>query len=314
METNKKEKVKIFILLGPTSSGKTSTAIKLCKDFNSEIISADSRQVYKYMDVGTGKIPTNKELKVIKGAGFWCFDDVKVWGYDLVDPKEYFSSFEFAKYAINKINELVKAKKSALIVGGTGFYIDMLTGKAAPAQIEPNPKLRAKLSKLSLITLQRKLKRLNAEEFEKIDKNNPARLIRAIEKNSLVKEKIIELPSIKSNYEFITIGFTATRDYLYKKADAWVDQIWEDGVLKEVKILFESKYKTSDKLHGLVYKEAAEHLDGKITKEEAIQRTKFAIHAYIRRQQTYFKKMKVDYWVDISQDNALQNVYNIING
>src|SRR4030042_4789177 len=144
-----KQKSKVYIILGPTSSGKTSLAVNLCKKFNGEIISADSRQVYKNMDIGTGKLPINSNATVVKGDEKWTIDGVNIWGYDLTTPDKFFSGYDFALFALNKAAELLKAEKTVFLVGGTGFYIDLFTGNVKPSTIKPNFEMRKELENLT---------------------------------------------------------------------------------------------------------------------------------------------------------------------
>jgi tRNA dimethylallyltransferase len=308
---NDTQKQKVFIIVGPTSSGKTSLALEMCKKFNGEIISADSRQVYKYMDIGTGKIPINSDLQIEKGEKFWELDGVKIWGYDLVTPDQYFSGFDFASFALRKAREIIKEGKTVFLVGGTGFYIDLFTGRMKPSKVKPDLELRQALEYLSLPELQERLKKLDPKAFKNIDLKNKARLVRAIEKSVGSEKNEKELPYLEKA-SFIWLGLTSDRKFLYQRADAWVDEIWEGGLIDEFKSLCEKGYEKSRKLKGLVYKTVLKFLDGEITSEKATERIKFDIHAYIRRQQTWFKKNEEIQWVDISKDDFKEIIYNKI--
>lgn len=303
--------MKIFTIVGPTSTGKTSLSVELCKKLGGEIISADSRQIYKHMDVGTGKLPLGSSVEINKGEGFWELDGVKIWGYDLVSPDQYFSSYDFAKYALEKTGEIFSRGKNVFLVGGTGYYVDTVTGKLVlNTNIEPDFELRAELEKKSLWELQPLLTSLNLEAYQKIDKNNPVRLIRAIEKEKGVKKNLTPLP--RSDDEFIYIGLTGAREFLYSKADKWVEAIWNNGLLTETEKLLSMNFGSFPPLRGLVYKTAVSFLNKEITEAEAVQRIKFDIHAYIRRQQTWFKRNPNISWFDVSVDSYGENVYTFI--
>ena len=312
MERKKKEykDKNIIILLGPTSTGKTSTALGLCRKFNGEIISADSRQAVKLMDIGTGKFPVGLNFDVRGGNGYWEINGVKVWAYDLVNPNEFFSGYDFADFALKKAIEILDLGKNVFVVGGTGFYIDLFTGEAKPSGVLPDFELREELEKLSLENLQKKLKKINLKEFERIDNKNRVRLIRAIEKNCSLKVNKKKLPYLK-NCKFVLIGLKAPRKILYERADSWVESIWS-GVTREVKNLCNLGYKDSPKLHGLVYKTILKYIDKDIGEKDSLERIKFDIHAYIRRQMTWFKRKKNVTWVDISQDDYKEIIYNIV--
>jgi len=304
---------KVFVILGPTSTGKTSTAINLCKKYDGEVVSADSRQVYKFMDVGTGKKLVDDEAEITKSEKHWVMDGIKIWGYDLVTPNDYFSSYDFAQFALKKLEEILTAGKTAFLVGGTGFYIDMVTGRIKPANIPPDFDLRHELEHVPLEELQEKLQKLDKTAHKKIDKNNPARLIRAIEK-ILTKNKPSKPLNYLENTEYILIELTADRETLYEKADNWLEKIWEHGLLEEVESLLNSEYKDSPKLQGLVYDKAISYVKGELPEDEAKQKIKYDLHSYIRRQQTYFKKIPGINTINTTQDNKLQKVYNIIDG
>jgi tRNA dimethylallyltransferase len=189
----------------------------------------------------------------------------------------------------------------------------MVTGRIKPSGAPPDFELRAELEQLSIKELQEKLKGINKEEFSAIDQNNPARLVRAIEKNLSSKKQEAPLKYLKKT-QFEFVGLTADRKILYKRADDWLEEVWGGGLLPETQNLLKSAFKDSPKLKGIVYKTAAAFIKGELPEKEAKQQTKYDLHAYIRRQQTYFKKMPDIKWVSIEQDNKLQKVYNIVDG
>lgn len=312
----------IYIVVGPTSSGKTSLALKLCKDFNGEIISADSRQVYKYMDLGTGKLPITSDntlnVSVERKDTHWILDGVAVWGYDLVSPNEFYSGYDFAVYALNKAREIRDRGKTVFVVGGTGFYIDLFTKNVEPSNIEPNLDLRNELEKLSLEELQDKFKSITSlipEGEMKIDLKNPVRLIRAIEKAVGTTKNLFPLPYF-TDVTFKYIGLKSENSLLFARADVWVETMWKNGLVDEVKNLMQLGFENSPKLQGLVYKSVVQYLNPQNTlaEEQVKQLIKYDIHAYIRRQLTYFKRNKAIIWFDIDSSDYIKNIYNLING
>lgn len=304
---------KIFIILGPTSSGKTSLALDLCKKYNGEIISADSRQIYQKMDIGTGKLPINQNITVERGNKSWVLGGIRIWGYDIATLDEFFSGYDFSLFALKKAKEILKSSKNVFLVGGTGFYIDLFTGKVKPSKVKPDLELRESLNLMSLEALKEKLSKLSPEAFNKIDKNNKIRLVRAIERE--VSKEINEVGlSYLKNCDFVYIGLTAPREFLYKRSDLWVGKIWGSGIVEEVKSLIKLGYGSSPKMHGLVYKSIMQFLEGKITEEEAIQQSKYDVHGYIKRQITYFRKNENISWVDVSKDDCRKIIYNKIEG
>ena len=176
----------LLIICGPTATGKTSAALKIAREINGELISADSRQVYKGMDIGTGKdIPKGaKYVSLAKLGGYYDADGIRIWGYDLVYPEKEYSVADYSKTARQIIRDIWKRKRTAIIVGGTGFYINVVVDGIQTAGIPKNESLRKSLEKLSVDELFEKLALLDsikAASLNTSDKKNPRRLIRAIE-------------------------------------------------------------------------------------------------------------------------------------
>lgn len=335
----------LIVIVGPTSSGKTSLAINLCEKTKGQIISADSRQVIKHMDIGTGKLPLSSQNSTSKvetkqTKKFWIINNTKIWGYDLVTPEENFTAYDYAFWAKNKINEFQTKNIQAFLVGGTGFYIDTVTERVILEQNDPNYSLREELESKSLGELQTQYNTISGdlkdENINESDFQNKRRLVRRIEriifekkdtqaknndvnisedirnKNQLQKNKPNAkiLPKLKTT-KIYYIGLTAPREILYQRSDNWLDSIWENGLLKETSLLLQ-KYPTSEKLTGLIYKSAVSFLQNEANENEAKQRAKFDIHAYIRRQQTWFKRNKDIKWFDISNSNYKNEVMEYV--
>ena len=292
---------KVYVVLGPTCSGKTSVALDLCRSMDGEIVSADSRQIYKYMDIGTGKFPFGEHNV-----------NIKIWGYDLVVPGKYFSVVDYVNFAVKKVKEILKDGRKVFIVGGTGFYIDVLTGRQQIFKYEPNFVLREQLEDKSVEELLSYLKSINSNKTLNIDTKNKVRLIRAIEKELTKKSNDTSLVSLLNNVNFKFIGLQSDRGFLYNKVDGWVNWIWENGLIEEVKGLINNGYKETHQMKGLIYKDAVDFLDGKTFVQEAIQRTKFDLHGYVRRQQTWFKKNDQIKWFDIKDKKLSENVQNFV--
>ena len=299
--------INIPIIVGPTSCGKTNLALNICNQTGWQIVSADSRQIYKYMDIGTGKVPVGENRKVEKYDQCWKIDDVTIWGYDLITPDKFYSSYDFAVFALNKINDLLKKKITPIVVGGTGFYIDVLTKRVNLQGVEPDFELRKKLEVIGTDDLLVKLKELNLARYNSIDRNNRARLVRAVEielnKNSPPKT----LPELSSQINYKMYGLTSDRPAFYARVDSWVDVIFSNGLIEETQSLLD-RYQLSPKLSGLIYGSVVGYLTKKLSLTDALQRCKYDLHAYIRRQQTYFKKNPDILWFDISDTNSLKNL------
>jgi|688.fasta_scaffold00063_139 tRNA dimethylallyltransferase len=275
---------------GPTSSGKTSLAINICKKFNGEIVSADSRQVYKHFDVGTGKTPVGGNVEVLKNDFSWEIDGVKIWLYDVADPLKDYSVVDFKRDAQIAMNDIRSRGKMPVVVGGTGFYIDSLLGYEIDVNIPQNKILRDSLKDKSVQELQQMLPSAVKNELNNSELNNPARLIRKIEILEAGGEIKLK-DSFISALEKDLIVLTRSREEMYVRSDKWVDLIWQP-LLVEVTKLLDIGYKDSTIMKGLIYNTALSFIQGEIAQTDAIQKIKYDIHAYIRRQETWFKKYK----------------------
>jgi len=287
---NQKEMNKLIVIVGPTCTGKTSLAKKLSTRINGEIISADSRQMVKGLDYGTGKLK--------KSGGV----PDTIFGYDLVNPDESFSAFDYRNLVEKKLSELFSSDITPILVGGTGFYVDAVTGRVKINSGSTNTLLRESLNSKPIGDLQNQLKNLSSEIYNSIDTKNKVRVVRSIEKlllpvssTSLTKE----IP--RSEYECLYIGLTSSRESLYKRSDTWLDENWK-LILKETDELLRSKYSNSHYLSGLVYKTAKNVILGYIDSDTGLSQAKFDTHAYIRRQQTWFKRNTGIIWFDVDAD------------
>ncbi len=314
-----------LIIFGPTVTGKTSLAIKLAKKLNEEIVSADSRQVYKNLDIGTGKV--SFDSKTEKYNGYWQVDGVKTYGFDIAMPGQAFSVANFIDFASRTIKTIEKQNKIPIIVGGTGFYIKSLLYGIDSIGIAANKRLRKLLEKEKVEDLYKRLEALNqirAQSMNASDRANPRRLIRAIEiasykstfKNSninyqpfiLTKEGPTIYPD-KGRTNISIIGLSAPNNYLFKKADNWLDLRIKKGLIEEVDSLLAQNIPAVwlDSL-GLEYRWISRYLLNKIDKNIAIERLKGDIHSLIRRQKTYFSQFKDIQIYDITQKNWNQQL------
>jgi len=292
------EKNKILVILGPTASGKSDIAVTLAKKFNGEIISADSRQVYKGMDIGTGKI-TKKEM-----------GGIKHYLLDVANPKRRFTVSEYLSLTEKAIAEILKSGKLPIICGGTGFYIDALLGDKQIPQVPPNPKLRKQLEKKSAEELFKILKRLDPQRAKNIDAKNPRRLVRAIE----IAKKLGQVPPLRSNfaeatpntqgsagqakYEALKIGTKIDKEELKNRINIRLIKRIKSGMINEARKLHAQglTFKRMREM-GLEYGALADFLDKKISKKEMIERLQKEISHYAKRQMTWFKRDKNTIWL-----------------
>ena len=275
---------KVIVILGPTASGKSEMAVKLAKKFNGEIISADSRQVYRGMDIGTGKI-TQKEMRGIPHHLL-----------DVASPKKVFTVIDFKKRAEKAIKDIIKRGKISIICGGTGFYIQAITGGISIPEVKPNWKLRKQLKKKNAEQLFKMLKKLDPKRSKTIDAKNPRRLIRAIElAQSLGHFPRTTLGKSKgSPWEFLQIGINLPKKELEKKIEKKVIKMIKSGLIEETKNLKKSglTWKRIYEL-GFEYKYPAMFLRGKISpgergKKEMLEKIILGNYQYAKRQMTWF--------------------------
>jgi len=285
---------KLIVIVGPTASGKSSLAIKMARRINGEIISADSRQVYCGMDIGTGKVKRDKT----KGT-FWAAKVPFVSSgiphhlLDVVSPKTNFSAGQFVKLAREAITDIRKRGEVPIIVGGTGFYIDALIYNIPLPEVKPDRKLRRQLEKKNPGQLFAMLQKLDPERSGDIDRNNPRRLIRAIEiagqGSTLTKFKITDFYQKKVSAEFI--GLAPTQKKIEQNIAERLKQRMKDGMLAEVKKLHVNglSWKRLESF-GLEYKWLALFLQKKITRAEMLANLERDIIRYAKRQMRWFKR------------------------
>ena len=296
---------KIIVILGQTSTGKSDFAVQIAREIKGlnqsnrliartsqgevlgEIISADSRQVYKGMNLGTGKI-TKKEMK-----------GVPHYLLDIVSPNKIFSVVDFQKKSNREIKKIIKNKKVPIICGGTGFYIDSIINGNTFPKVKTDKRLREELSKKSVAELFEILKKLDKDRAENIDKNNKVRLIRAIE----IAKSIGGVPKInkgENNFEVIKIGLKMPDEILKEKIkNRLIDRI-KKGMIKEVLNLHKKEKISWRRLEalGLEYRYTSYFLQGKMSKDEMIEKLFTEIWHFAKRQWTWFKRDKDIIWIN----------------
>ena len=292
-----------IVIAGATGVGKTDLSIKLAKQLNAVIISADASQVYKELNIGTAKI-THDEMQGISH-----------YMIDLVNPDEDYSVGDFER-AVNAIlNENCQnTEKNVIIAGGTGLYIKSITDGFAqlPSKDE---KIRADLENKNIEELQDILKRLDKKSYDEIDLSNKLRLVRAIEVCLLTGGKFSELrvQNVKNNnYEFLKIFLTRDRKELYERINKRVDIMISKGLVEEAHKIYTKYNKSCFKISSIGYKELFCYFDGKITLEEAIEEIKKESRRYAKRQMTWFKKEKnyITYNLSkLTEDEVIKDIF-----
>lgn len=299
---------KVIFVIGPTASGKTSLGISLAKKYNGEIINADSRQVYKEMDIATdkpmrGKDGTKKSEYIVEGVIHHLLDIVK--------PNKEFTLANFKEDAVRIINDMTKRGKLPIVVGGTGLYVWSLVDNLELPKVAPNPKLRKSFDKKSLPQLTKLLKQIDPVAFEKIDLKNKRRVLRSLEVAITTGKSIVELGSqSEPMYDCLQIGLHWTKEELYERINERVDNQIKRGLLEEVKKL-SAKYPWHlPSMSSIGYKQMGYYLRGEKTLEEAVELLKKDTRHYAKRQLTWFKRDERIYWI---AKNSLDATYELVD-
>lgn len=290
---------KIIVVVGPTASGKSDFAVKIAKTFNGEIVSADSRQVYKGLDIGSGKVPRDRSLRSdVKYAKYYYYHGIRHHLIDVASPKRIFTVAQYQKLTREAIYDIWQRGKLPILCGGTGFYIDAVLNGAIIPEVKPNKILRKKLEKKSTAELFLILKKLDPERARNIDRYNPRRLVRAIE----IAETLGKIPPLKINplkADVFKIGISKNEKNLKKLIEKRLLRRIKEGMIKEVHNLHKNNlsWKRLEDL-GLEYRYVARYLQDKITKKEMVEILKKEIWRYAKRQMTWFKRDKKIIWIN----------------
>ncbi|MDO8570654.1 MAG: tRNA (adenosine(37)-N6)-dimethylallyltransferase MiaA [Candidatus Daviesbacteria bacterium] len=348
---------KVLVILGPTATGKTDVALRLSanwritqgKPFNfpqCELVSCDSRQIYTGLDIGTGKMPSNNHPELVRpeqdrrvsgsgsrnkfgmtnrndikrGKGYWEINRIKIWMYDVCDPKIQFNVKDYVIHAEKVIEDILKRGKLPIIVGGTGFYLKALLEGLPNLEIPINKKLRRELEKLNLKALQNKLQKLSPEKWENLnnsDRQNPRRFIRAIEiasTNSTSEEFLrATIRGGFKKYDVLKTGLTAPREVLNKRIDSRLVSRLDQGMVEEAKNLHKDGLSfTRMKELGLEYGMLAKLLAGEISENQLVDQLSAKIHQYAKRQMTWFRSENSVFWFDITSKNWTPKMEKIV--
>lgn len=289
-EGNSSDKPKILVIVGPTASGKTDLAIKIAQKYKGEIVSADSRQIYRDLNIGTAK-PTMAEMK-----------KVKHYLIDIKNPDEEYTVAQYKKDAIAAIKKILRKGKMPILIGGTGLYIKAVVDNLEIPEVKPNPRLRRKLEKelktKGLPHLYEKLIKLDPEAAYIIDRNNPRRVIRALEITLATSKPFSsQRKSGKKLFDALKIGVDSPREKLKARIYKRVDKMIELGLINETKQLLKKYPADLPAFDAIGYRELINYLQGKISLPEAIDLINKNTWHYAKRQMTWFKKDKETIWI-----------------
>ena len=300
------KKQKVIVICGPTASGKTALSIELAKKINGEIVSCDSMQIYKEMDIGTAK-PTKEEMQ-----------EIPHYMINTIFPNERYSVADYKRDAKKAIREIIKKGKVPIIVGGTGLYVDSLIYEIEYPDIKFDEKYRQELEeqvrKDGLEKLYNKAKKIDPEAMLKISSNDKKRILRVLEiykatgKTKTEQER--KSREKEPEFDYLVYGLNMPREKLYERINLRVDIMIKQGLIKEVEEIYKKYNEFPTAMQGLGYKEVVEYLEGHLTKEEMIEKIKQETRRYAKRQMTWFRKNKQTIWLDT--ENTKQNNLQII--
>ena len=297
------KKPTVIVICGPTASGKTALSIELAKRINGEIISADSMQIYKDMDIGSAKVTLDE------------MQGIKHYLIDCVYPNERYSVANYKQDAKAAIKEIIAKGKIPIVVGGTGLYIDSLIYEIEYKDIEINEEYRRELEEIrekeGLEVLYEKALEIDPKAMEKISPNDFKRITRVLEiyeatgKTKTEQEAESRLNEIPYDYKVFAIDYD--REKLYERINKRVDIMLEKGLIDEVKTLLKKYSEFPTAMQGLGYKEVKQYFDGKLSKEEMIEKIKQESRRYAKRQFTWFRKNKQTIWIN-GEANVEKNI------
>lgn len=299
------QKPKVIVIGGPTASGKTALSIELAKKIDGEIVSADSMQIYKHMNIGTAK-PEEAEKQ-----------NIKHYMLDIIEPNDRYSVADYKREAKNAIREILQKGKTPIVVGGTGLYIDALIYEIEYLELEVDLSYRQKLEDLAkqegLQSLYEKAKQIDSKAMEKISPNDQKRILRVLELyHQTGKTKTeLELKSRKEpEFDYHVFALTMNRETLYHRINQRVDKMLENGLVEEVKKIYNQYQEFPTSMQALGYKEVVEYLENKISYEQMVEKIKMESRRYAKRQLTWFRKNKQTIWLDAQQ--TIENNINYI--
>jgi tRNA dimethylallyltransferase len=299
LESEQMGKRAIVAVLGPTASGKTALSLRIARAFNGEIISADSRQIYRHMDIGTDKIPDQKQ------------EGVRHHLINIIDPREEFTLADYKRSAIKAINDIHIRKKLPILCGGTGLYLNTIIENYQIPQVAPQYDLRQQLAQYyeehGPLALHKLLRDRDPETADRIHPHNVRYVIRALEINEVGKQQKVDRKG-EQLFNVFSVGIDWPRDELYERINRRVDDQVERGLLNEVKTLLMKGYDEKlPSMSSLGYLELIAFLKGMKTYEEALEEIKKNTRNYAKRQITWFRRYANVHWISSQELDDVLN-------
>lgn len=298
---------RIVIILGPTASGKTKLAARLAAEFNGEIVSADSRQVYREMDIGTGKDLSSYQILINRKQKKIAYHLI-----DIINPNQKFNVAKYKKIAEKTIKDILKRGHLPIVVGGSGLYISALVDGYNITQVKPDWNLRKKMSLMPLTEKVAWLKKINPLAYETVALKNPRRVERALEISLAGQEFSVLRKKTVRPWNILQLGLSVSREKLKQRIDVRVEKMIKQGLVEETKKIIKKFGKKSAPLETIGYKEMIDYLDKKKTLLEAVELIKIHSHQFAKRQMTWFKRDKNIKWIENYKEaeNILKNELN----
>ncbi len=290
---------KIVVIAGPNASGKSALAVRIAKRWNGEVISADSRQVYRGLDIGTGKVPKDTHSPYRPRQAAYACQNVPHHLIDVASPRRTFTVARYRKMARAALKNILRRGKLPIIAGGTGLYIDALLGNVSFPEVPPDQKLRKQFEKKSTEKLFLALKEFDLRRANTIDRHNRRRLIRALEIVRTTGKPVPRLRRDSSPDDVLKIGIRLPDDILRTRIRTRLLARFKQGMIAEVKRLHERERVSWARLDalGLEYRWISRHLRGLLSKESMIEKLETEIWHYAKRQMTWFKRDRHIFWV-----------------
>ena len=296
----------VVVIVGPTAVGKTAVSLALAKEINAEIVSADSRQIYKFMNIGTAK-PTEQERQGIKHHFI-----------DYIGPDESFSSGAYGNKAREIIKELHSKNKNVIVVGGSGLYIrallyGMVSFDQKDEMIRQNLKQHLELDGLSKLYLE--LQKVDPELAQQLSENDSQRILRGLEVFQMSGEKLSSLQKeteTPAPFPYVQIGLNMNRAVLYQRINKRVEKMFEQGMIKEVEELMEKGYTQTNAMNAVGYKEVMQYLNKEITNQEMVELIQRNTRRYAKRQFTWFRKDENINWFNLPDDDVVLKIIDKI--
>ncbi|WIY59784.1 tRNA (adenosine(37)-N6)-dimethylallyltransferase MiaA [Bacillus arachidis] len=303
------QREKVAVIIGPTAVGKTKLSIDLAKALNGEIISGDSMQIYRKMDIGTAKVTTEE------------MEGIPHYMIDIRNPEDSFSVAEFQELVRGHIREITKRGKLPIIVGGTGLYIQSVLYDYQFTDEAGDLVYREKLEKLAIENgveyIHKKLQEVDPESANRIHANNVRRVIRALEIFHTTGQKMSDQLEKQENellYDVSLIGLTMNREMLYDRINLRVDLMVEQGLVQEVNALYENGVRDCQSIQAIGYKELYNYFEGHVSLEEAIMQLKTNSRRYAKRQLTWFRNKMDVTWFDVTDGEKTTEILRYIEG